>query len=179
MVEIGGRAAVIVKVLAGLLLAALIIIGLQRVEVSHYKAQLSAVTTKHAVEAQHVAELTAKASEAARAAEHGQAQAFESIATDYIQATTHAHPSLAGALPAAVAAGTVRLQNDCPETHSSSLSEAAARSRAADAAATQALANRVQAAIAAVQAGDEADARERQLGAQIRGLQAVLRAERQ
>lgn len=161
------------------LLIAIGVIGWQRAEVGHYKAKIAAVTTKHAVEAQHVAELATKASEAARNAEHRQAQAFDAITTDYIQATTHAHPSLAGALPAAIAAGTVRLQNDCPETHSSSLSEAAARSRAADAAATQALANRVQAAIAAVQAGDEADARERQLGAQIRGLQAVLRAERE
>lgn len=35
----GGRAAVIAKVLAGLLLAALIVIGWQRVEVSHYRAR--------------------------------------------------------------------------------------------------------------------------------------------
>lgn len=120
-----------------------------------------------------------KASETARTTENRQANDFAGIASGYLQATTHAYPSLADALPAAVAAGTVRLQNDCPAAIGRGVSDATARSRAADAAATQALADRVQAAIAAVRAGDAADARERQLDAQVIGLQGVLTAERQ
>ena len=119
-----------------------------------------------------------KASETARSTENQQANDFAGIASGYLQATNHAYPPLADALPAAVAAGAVRLQNDCPAAAGAGVSEATARSRAADAAATQALADRVQAAIAAVRAGDEADTRERQLGAQVIGLQAVLAAER-
>jgi hypothetical protein len=58
------------------------------------------------------------------------------------------------------------------------VSEASARSRAADAASTQALTDRVTAAIEIVSIGDAADARERQLSAQIVALQEVLKAER-
>lgn len=112
----------------------------------------------------------------ARAIEHQQTTDFAGIGADYLQATTHDYPSIADTLPAAVAAGTVRLRDDCPASRD--VSAASARSRAADAAATQALADRVEAAVAAVRTGDEADARERQLGAQVTALQAVLRAER-
>lgn len=118
------------------------------------------------------------ASESARATEHGQAQAFAGIATTYLQATSHAYPSIADALPAAVAAGAVRLRNDCPAAPGGGVSRAAASSRAADAAATQALADRVSAGIAAVRAGDAADARERELSAQVTALQSILSAER-
>lgn len=130
-----------------------------------------------AANASHAVAATA-ASEAARATENRQTQDFAGIASGYLQATTHAYPSLADALPAAVAAGAVQLRDHCPAAAGAGVPEATARSRAADAAATQALADRVQAAIAAVRAGDEADARERQLGAQVIGLQAVLAAER-
>lgn len=122
----------------------------------------------------------AKASETARAAENSQATDFAGIASNYLQVTTHAYPSIADALPAALGAGTVSLRNDCPAAAAAGGGRAAATagSRAADAASTQALADRVQAAIAAVRAGDEADARELKLGAQVTGLQAVLTAER-
>jgi len=122
--------------------------------------------------------LAVNASESARATENRQIQDFAGIASGYLQATIHAYPSLADALPAAVAAGTVQLRDDCPATPGRGVPEGTARSRAADAAATQALADRVQAAISAVRAGDEADARERQLSAQVIGLQGVLAAER-
>jgi len=118
------------------------------------------------------------ASEAARTTERGQVQAFAGITTTYLQATTHAYPSIADTLPAAVAAGAVRLRNDCPAAGSGGVSSSTAGARAADAAATQALADRVSAGIAAVRAGDAADARERQLGAQVTALQAILSAER-
>lgn len=119
-----------------------------------------------------------KASETARSTENQQANDFAGIASGYLQAMNHAYPSLADALPAAVAGGALQLRDTCPAPHSGGVSETTARSRAADAAATQALADRVQAAIAAVRAGDEADARERLLGAQVTALQGVVAAER-
>jgi hypothetical protein len=122
--------------------------------------------------------IAVKASEAARAIENHQANDFTGIATNYLQATNHAYPSLADALPAAVSFGTVQLRDHCPAARSVGVSEAAARSRAADAAATQALTDRVTAAIEIVSIGDAADARERQLSAQIVALQEVLKAER-
>lgn len=121
----------------------------------------------------------ATASETARAAERSQTDDFAVIETDYLRTTTHAYTSIADALPAAVAAGTVQLRDACPETVAGGgVSDALARSRAADATATQALADRVAHSIAAVRAGDDADARERQLGAQVIALQAALAAER-
>lgn len=120
----------------------------------------------------------AKASETARAAENSQATDFAGIANTYLQATTYAYPSIADALPAAVDAGTVRLRHDCPSPAGGGGAAATAGSRSADAAATQALANRVEAAIAAVRVGEQADTRNSQLSAQIQGLQAVLTAER-
>lgn len=104
---------------------------------------------------------------------------FDALSAKY-EAATHAQaPSIADSVAAGVRDGTVRLRDAgvCPggdQVHA-----VTARSRAADAAATQALADRVQAAIAAVRAGDEADARERLLGAQVIALQAVLKAERE
>jgi hypothetical protein len=124
------------------------------------------------------AKLTVHASETARAAEHQQAADFAGIATTFLQATTHAYPSIADTLPAAVAAGTVQLRDACPAPDRGGVSAAAAASRERDAAATQALADRVADSIAAVRAGDDADAREQQLDAKINALQAVLRAER-
>jgi hypothetical protein len=118
------------------------------------------------------------ASESARATENRQANDFAGIASGYLQATTHAYPSLADALPAAVAAGTVRLRDTCRAPGSSGMSEATARSRALDAASTQALADRVAAAVEIVRIGDAGDARELQLGAKVTALQALLVAER-
>ena len=119
------------------------------------------------------------ASEAARKTETAQANAFAGITTDYLQANTHAYPSLADAIPAALSAGTVRLRGTCPAAPASGgVSAAAAASLAADAARTQALADRQVAAVAVIRAGDAADARERKLGEQITALQALLLAER-
>jgi len=120
-----------------------------------------------------------KASETARTTENNQANDFAGIASGYLQATTHAYPSLADALPDTVGAGAMQLRNDCPATPGRGVPEGTARSHAADAAATQALADRVQAAIAAVRAGDEADRQNAQLRAQVIGLQAVLVTERE
>lgn len=122
--------------------------------------------------------VTVEVSESARATEHQQAADFDAAANTYLQATAHDYPSIADALPAAVAAGTVRLREDCPAADPGSVSAATARSRAADAAATQALADRTQAAIAAVSAGDAADKREADYRALIESLRAVLTAER-
>lgn len=122
--------------------------------------------------------VAAKADAAARIKEHQQSADFAGIESSYLQATTHDYPSIADTLPAAVAAGAVQLRNDCPANRGGDMSAATARSRAADAAATQALADRVQAAISAVRAGEQADTRERQLGAQVTALQALLIAER-
>lgn len=106
-------------------------------------------------------------------------QQFAQTATHY-EATTHeTTPAVADAVSTAVAAGTVRLRDEAPAaTCPAAVSVATSRSRTADAAATQALADRVANSIAAVRVGDAADARERQLGAQVTGLQAVLDAER-
>lgn len=161
--------------LAAIVLAALVLLGLflwgHHVGAAAVQAKWDKATAGQTVAA-------VKASEAARTTETAQATDFAGIASGYLQATTHAYPSIADALPAAVDAGAVRLRDNCPSPTGGGVSEATARSRAADAAATQALADRVENSISAVRAGDEADARERQLGAQVIGLQAVLTAER-
>jgi hypothetical protein len=109
------------------------------------------------------------------------AQQFQGIAAHY-ETTAHENaPSVADAAAGAVRAGTLRLPAGpapaCPT--SGAVSRATVAARVADAAATQALADRLNAAIAALRAGDAADARERQLGQQVTALQALLRAERQ
>jgi len=103
---------------------------------------------------------------------------FNALSSSYEAAVHAKHPTVADSVAAGVDTGTVQLRDAAMCAGGGSVSAATARSRAADAAATQALADRVQAAIAAVRAGDEADARERQLGAQVIGLQGVLAAER-
>ncbi len=122
--------------------------------------------------------LAVQASESARATEHGQAQAFAGIATTYLQATTHDYPSIADTLPAAVAAGAVRLRNDCPAAGSGSVPSTTAGASRVDASAAAAATQRLADAVAAVRVAEQADARERQLGAQITALQAILSAER-
>jgi len=148
-------------------------------DVHGHKTGAAGVQAKwdRAAAAQTVAAVTA--SESARVTENRQANDFAGIAASYLQANNHAYPSIADTLPAAVAGGTIKLRNDCPAAAAGGgLSEAAARSRAADAAATQALSDRVAAAVEIVRIGDAADARERQLDAQVIGLQDVLTAER-
>lgn len=103
---------------------------------------------------------------------------FSAIGAQY-EATTHAQfRSMGDQVAAGVASGAVRLRGSDTGACRGLVPAATARSRAADAAATQALADRVQAAIAAVRAGDAADRREAHLDAQVIGLQGVLKAER-
>ncbi len=97
----------------------------------------------------------------------------------YEQSIQQPAVSVASSIAAGVADRTIRLRvpdQTCPA--SSAGSNITASARAADAAATQALADRVRYSIAAVRAGDAADKRESELDAQIIGLQTVLRAER-
>lgn len=140
---------------------------------AHTQAKWNAALAKQEV-------VAVKASEKARATEQQQSAAFAGAASTYLQATAHAPPSIAGTLPAALAAGTLKLRDD--DAPRRIVSDATARSRAADAAATEALAQRAQAearGIRIVAIGDVCDAREQQLDAQIVALQSVLRAERQ
>jgi hypothetical protein len=120
------------------------------------------------------------ASEGARATEHGQATAFDAVFTHYLQDTTHAYPSLADSIPAAIASGTLRLSGQHPTIAPTDcgLSAATARSRGADAATTQALADRTESAIRIVRLNDASDAREKLLDAKIAALQSLLDAER-
>lgn len=108
-----------------------------------------------------------KASEANRQAEHGLADAYNDISTDYLRKTPDDYPSIADAIDP----GAVRLRNDCPAGDTRATDTAA--SRAAGEAATAALAHRVQTAIDAVRIGDEADKRERDLREQVIALQAA------
>ncbi|MEO9079615.1 MAG: hypothetical protein ABI268_09920 [Rhodanobacter sp.] len=116
------------------------------------------------------------ASEKARTTEHQRAADFSGAVATYIEVTAHADSPFT--LPAALAAGTLKLRDDCPAAGRSDVSAATARSRAADEAATEALSKRVEAASTVVRVGHASDARERQLGAQVTALQDVLRAER-
>jgi hypothetical protein len=121
-----------------------------------------------------------KASEVARKTETGQSAAFAGISSTYLQATAHDFPTVADPLAAGLAAGTVRLRDRCPAAPASGgVSDATARSRAADAAATAALGQRTADAIAAVRIADAADRREAGFRAQIVALRALLTAERQ
>lgn len=103
---------------------------------------------------------------------------YNALSAKY-EAVLHAQvPAVADSVAAGVTAGALRLRDNaaaCP----GAVPEATARSRLVDAAATQALSDRVAAAIRIIRIGDAADKRERQLGAQVIALQAVLTAERQ
>lgn len=103
---------------------------------------------------------------------------FNALSAKYEAAIHVQVPTIAGTIPADLAAGTLRLRDPTVCPSSGNVTAATARSRALDAASTQALADRVQAAVAAVRVGDESDARERLLGAQVTALQGVLTAER-
>jgi hypothetical protein len=104
--------------------------------------------------------------------------AFNGQEVTYAKVLQTPAPTVAPTVSAAVTAGALRLRYSAVCPSSGDVSAATARSRTADAVATQALADRVTAAIAAVRAGDAADARERQLDAQVTALQGVLIAER-
>lgn len=103
---------------------------------------------------------------------------FGGINSTYLGITNAPTPSIFSTIPASMSAGTVQLRDTASCPSSSRGSTATAASRAADAAATQALADRVSNSIAAVRAGDEADKRERDLDAQIIALQNAITAER-
>lgn len=167
------------KMIAFAALSMLVIGGAWYYGHTRYEAGAAAVQAKWDAAKATQAAAAITASETARAIENRQANDFAGIASGYLQATTHAYPSIADALPAAVAAGAVQLRNDCPAASAGGgMSEAAARSRAADAAATQALADRTRAAIAAVRIGDAADKREADFRALILAQRALLTAER-
>ena len=128
-----------------------------------------------AVQAQAVA--NAKAANAAQALDW--TRQFAAITSQY-EATTHAQaPSIANTVAADVDAGRLRLRDGadvCPG--GGEVSAATARSRAADAAATQALADRTATAIAVVRIGDAANKREADFRALIEAQRAILTAER-
>lgn len=153
---------------AWVLLAALVCIGVQQWRVSHYKAQVASITANHAVEAQRVAELATKASEAARAAEHTQAAAFDAIAQQYEQDKTDAQAK-ADRTIAELRTGNLRLR-DMWATQARA-SEVAASAGQPDAAADGCSG-------VAIDLFRAIDPIVQQQDAQIRGLQAVLRAER-
>lgn len=130
---------------------------------SHVQHAWNAAKTKAQTASQHHTQQVEESSHAA--------------AVDYIHALTTLAPQVAPSVSAGVAGGTLQLRDN--PTCAGNVPAATARARAADAAATQALADRIAHSIAAVRAGDAADARERQLGAQVRALQAIVKADRQ
>jgi hypothetical protein len=129
------------------------------------RIKLDAVTQANAEAAQHVADLTTKASEAARDAEHKQAFAFDDIATKYEQDKAHAEADQAR-LVADLRAERVRLRAawSCPAAGVPGTSASAGKPDAA----TE---DRDESAARIVRAAADADA-------QIRALQAILIAER-
>lgn len=106
---------------------------------------------------------------------------YDSLEQNYETLLHQQGPSIATATSTAVAAGSLILRDagtqTCPRRGTGDSATAAAR--AADAAATQALADRTKAAIEIISIGDEADKREHDLDAQIVGLQAIVMADRQ
>lgn len=101
-----------------------------------------------------------------------------SIEHKYQDAINEKPPQVADSVTAGLHGGTLRLRSAAVCAGAGTVSTATARSRAADEAATQALADRTVAAIAAVRAGDAADTREREIDAQVIGLQGVVRLDR-
>lgn len=131
-------------------------------------AQYKATSTAAAVQAQ-----------ATFQAEHTAMETkFNALSAKYDEVTREKPPAVADSVRADVDGGTLQLRDTSMCAADRESAAATARSRAADAAATQALADRVAHSIAAVRAGDAADERERQLGAQVIALQGVLEAER-
>ncbi|NII73922.1 hypothetical protein FHW84_002495 [Dyella sp. SG562] len=147
---------------------------------TRYEAGAASVQAKWDIDKSAQDEAVGKASAASVARFNSLTSQFNQLSAKYEEMTHDPMPAVADSVSAGVRNGTLGLRGEveCP-VHSGTVDAATARSRAADAAATQALADRVQAAIAAVRAGDEADQRERQLGQQVVALQGILRAERE
>lgn len=143
-----------------------------------YESGRAAVQAQWDVAKVAQAQAVAKAEAQAKATADATAKTFNALSDQY-EAAIHAQaPSVADSVAAGVAGGTLRLRDTsmCPGADHRAAATAVAR--AADAAATQALADRVANSIRAIRAGDAADARERQLDAQVIGLQGILTAER-
>lgn len=105
---------------------------------------------------------------------------FSAIGAQY-EVNSHAQvPSVADSVATGVADGSIRLrgEGECPAVRPGDVSAATASSRAADAAATAALAQRTADSIAAVRVSDAADKREADFRALIEAQRAILRAER-
>ena len=104
---------------------------------------------------------------------------FDKLQEKYNELLSTPPPSVSVATSASITAGTLKLRNEptCPRSDAGA--NDTARSRAADAAATQALADRVSNSIAAVRVGDAATKREHDLDAQIIGLQQTVVAMQQ
>lgn len=166
------------RLIAFAALALLVVAGVGYYGHTRYRAGQTAVQAKWDASQVAQQQAVAKAQAQNDIVSAAMRDEFNALSAKY-EAAIHAQvPAVADSVSAGVSAGTIRLRDSaasCPGV----VSDATTRSRAADAAATQAIADRVQAAITAVRAGDEADARERQLGAQVIGLQAVLAAERE
>ena len=161
--------------LAGLALILALLAGLYAY--GHHAGALS-VQYKWDIANAAQAQIAAQAADKTRATEHDQSTAFAGIETGYLQATSHAYPSLADNLHAAIDAGTMQLRDDCSAPDSRSVPAATARARAADAGRAASATQRLADAVAAVQVSDASDTRERQLDAQVTALQALLAAER-
>lgn len=121
-----------------------------------------------------VAKQDKAAAEAAQKREAAMRDSYNALSQRYEQDKANAQAGHDRAV-AALRDGTLRLQDKwaCP-----GMPNATAASRERDAAATQALADRTEAAIRIVQYGYDADKREADLGAQVTALQNILRSER-
>ncbi|MBT2142697.1 MULTISPECIES: hypothetical protein [unclassified Rhodanobacter] len=156
----------------------LLVVGVSYYGHTRYRAGQTAVQAKWDASQVAQQQAVAKAQAQNDIASAAMRDEFNALSAKY-EAAVHAKaPAVADSVAAGVAGGSLRLRNAgmCPGA--GQVSAATARSRAADAAATQALVDRVAAAIRIVRIGDAADARELQLRAQVTGLQAVLAAER-
>jgi hypothetical protein len=124
--------------------------------------------------AAEVAKQDAKAKADADKRETAMRDAYNALANRYEQDKADAQATHDRDV-AALHAGTLKLQDrwTCP-----GVSAATAASRERDAAATQALADRTQAAIEIVSIGYDADKREADLDAQVKALQGILQADR-
>lgn len=120
----------------------------------------------------------AKVEEANAITAKSQQDQFNSLEAKYEQSQKVTFPAVADTVSAGIAGGTLKLRDSAVCPSSGNVTQATAASRAADAAATQALADRTTAAIQIIRVGDASDARERQLDDQITGLQGLLKAER-
>jgi hypothetical protein len=156
--------------------AAVILLTLAFIAGGHVRSTRDAVTlaTYKATAAQAAVNAQAKLQADHTAMENK----FQALNAKY-EAATHAKaPDVAGSVSAGITGGTLRLRDAEVCAADRQAAAATARSRAADAAATQALADRVAHSIASVRAGDEADKREHDLGEQVTALQGILEAER-